>query len=71
MPALRSPEVKPPPVHRRRVTREAMAAFDHTCRHYLRMSGEEFLRLYDAGQIDTGNPDVALRRVLSMLPFAR
>lgn len=59
------------------VTDEAKAAFDYTCRHYLNLSGEDFLRQYDSGVYrpasldDLNRDDTKLRRVLAMLPFAR
>jgi hypothetical protein len=54
------------------VTDEAKAAFDYTCRHYLNLSGEDFLRQYDSGFYRPLNQDdTKLRRVLAMLPFAR
>jgi hypothetical protein len=54
-----------------RVSPEAKAAFDYTCRHYLKISGAEFLRLYDAGKFKPDQSNTKLMRVLAMLPFAR
>jgi hypothetical protein len=52
------------------VTGESRKAFDYTCRHYLKISGAEFLKRFDAGEFsdDVSTP---VRRVKSMLPFAR
>jgi hypothetical protein len=50
---------------------EAMAAFDYTCRHYLKISGTEFLRRFDHGEIRPDPSNVRLSRVLAMLPFVR
>lgn len=54
------------------VTKEARKAFDATCRHYLKMSGEEFLKRYDRGDFaDADRRTVQVRRAISMLRFAR
>ncbi len=53
------------------VTPEAKAAFDYTCQYYLQVSGQEFLRRYDAGEYNNSLSDTKLIRVLAMLPFAR
>ncbi len=47
------------------------AAFDFTCRHYLKLSGEEFLKRYDAGEFSGSSLPTPVKRVLSMLPFVR
>jgi len=50
---------------------EAHAAFDHTCQYYLNISGNEFLRRLDRGEIHRDESNTALRRVFAMLPFVR
>ena len=50
---------------------EAKAAFEHTCQYYLRISGTEFLRRLDRGEIHRDESNTALCRVLAMLPFIR
>lgn len=58
--------------HTVELTAEAKAAFDYTCRHYLNISGEEFLRQYDSGKYTVQDlSSTKLKRVISMLPFAR
>lgn len=53
------------------VSEEARAAFEYTCQYYLNISGEEFLRRYDSGEIDLTNPTTAEERVIGMMAFAR
>jgi hypothetical protein len=51
---------------------EGRELFDSVCRHYLDMSGEEFLARWHAGTItyqDAEN-DSRISRVVSTLPFA-
>ena len=49
---------------------EGKALFDRAARHYLRMSGEEFIRAWDAGIFKSSDePDVMA--VAMLLPFAR
>jgi hypothetical protein len=48
---------------------EALEAFDHTCRYYLGISAQEFLRRWDAGDISKDTPN--LSRVLDLLPLVR
>lgn len=54
---------------------EARKLFDRSARHYLGISGEEFLRRWDAGYYDdpddrTKNPPEVME-VASLLPLAR
>lgn len=51
---------------------ESHALFDQAARYYLNMSGEEFLRQYDAGKFDE-EIDVRpeLRRMEMLIPFGR
>ncbi len=60
----------------REITKEeGRELFDRNARHYLGISGEEFLRRWDAGEYDDpddrskNGPEVM--RVASLLPFAR
>lgn len=53
---------------------EGRAFFDRACRRELGMSGEEFLRRYDAGEFDGIEEDEFGRKVVVMemrIPFAR
>jgi hypothetical protein len=52
-------------------TKEAEAAFDYTCRYYLKISGAEFLEQYDGGLVRRNEANTALMRVFAMLPFVR
>ncbi len=54
---------------------EGRELFDRAARHYLDMSGEEFVRRWDAGEFDdpddrTKNPP-GVMSVAMLLPFAR
>lgn len=51
---------------------EGRALFDRLARRYLGMSGEEFIRAWDAGQFE-GDPDERseLMRVVMALPLGR
>ncbi len=53
-----------------RDSREGMKAFDFTCRHYLKMSGKQFLDLYKAGKFERST-ETGVQRAIAMLPFAR
>lgn len=53
---------------------EGRAFFDTKCRRELGMSGEEFLRRYDAGEFDGIEEDEFGRKVVRIemsIPFAR
>lgn len=53
---------------------EGRAFFDEKCHRELGMSGEEFLRRYDAGEFDGIEEDEFGRRVIRVemsIPFAR
>lgn len=51
---------------------EAWAIFDGSARYYMGISGEEFLRRWDAGEWSEEESDrVPVVHVVSMLPFAR
>lgn len=49
---------------------EGMAMFDRQARERLGMSGEEFLRKWDAGEIDDPDRNDVLMLVM-MIPFIR
>lgn len=53
--------------------REAHELFDRVTRRELKLSREEFLAAYDAGEFDDVNPDEVpgLLDVLMALPFGR
>lgn len=49
---------------------EGRELFDRAARRYLNMSGDEFIRAWDAGEFDDPEqPDVI--RVAMLIPFAR
>jgi hypothetical protein len=52
---------------------EGRRLFDEEARRALGMSGDEFLRAWDAGEIDPNEPGrhSAIVRVLMLLPFVR
>jgi hypothetical protein len=52
---------------------EGRRLFEEEARRALGMSGDEFLRAWDAGEIDPNDPDRhgAIMRVLMLLPFVR
>lgn len=51
---------------------EAWKIFDDSARYYMGISGEEFLRRWDAGEWSEEESDrVPVVHVVSMLPFAR
>jgi hypothetical protein len=53
---------------------EARAIFDEEARKVMGMSGEEFLRRYDAGEFDAVLDDSdypALMRLVSLIPWGR
>lgn len=52
---------------------EGMALLDEQARRYLNMSGAEFLRAWDAGEIDPDDPEIhgAVIHLEFLLPFAR
>jgi len=50
---------------------EGRAILDRAARHYLQMSGDEFMHAWDAGAFDH-DPDLpGLINVAMLLPFAR
>jgi hypothetical protein len=66
------------PEHENAVVREltheeGRALFDEQARFYLGMSGDEFLRAWDAGEIDPDDPRIhgAVMRIVALIPFAR
>jgi hypothetical protein len=63
--------VKEPKAKVHELTRdEGLAVFEKAARHYLGISGEEFLRRWDAGEFaDDDRPEVV--SVWMMLPLAR
>jgi hypothetical protein len=48
---------------------EAYDAFDHTCRHYLKMPASEFLNRWDRHEIPADTPH--LDKVVDLLRLAR
>ncbi len=53
---------------------EGKALFDRVCRHDLGISGDEFLRGYDAGEIvpDDDTPEGrTILHIVMLIPFAR
>jgi hypothetical protein len=50
---------------------EGRELFDRQARRYLNMSGEEFIRRWDAGEFDEGPENPAVVRLAMLLPFAR
>jgi len=52
---------------------EGVVLFDKACRNKLGISGEEFLRRYDAGEYDcgTGNCSPEAFKLAMLIPFAR
>jgi DnaK suppressor protein len=51
---------------------EARAALDYTCRYYLQIGAEEFLRRHESGEYrDASECDSRIGKVLSMLEFER
>jgi hypothetical protein len=48
---------------------EARQAFETAAQRYLHMSGEEFLRKWDAGEFDTEDRNPAVMHVASLLPL--
>ncbi len=51
----------------------AFAAFDYTCRHYLKMPAADFLKLWESGAISAKDAEssTGLSRVLDMLSLLR
>lgn len=51
---------------------EARVMFDRLARHYLSLSGDEFLRRWDAGEYAEDWDDrPEVRRLVMMIPFGR
>lgn len=50
---------------------EGRAFFDRQARKYLGISGEEFLRRYDAGEFRPSCQNLSVSRMVILLPFAR
>ncbi len=48
---------------------EARQAFETAAQRYLHMSGEEFLRKWDAGEFDDQDRNPAVMHVASLLPL--
>ena len=56
----------------RKLTREeGLAMFERACKYYLNMTSEDFLRRYEAGELneDSGQPEV--EHVALLIPFVR
>lgn len=47
----------------------AQAAFEYSCNYCLAMSADEFLRCYDANDVDRNNTKV--QRIIKLLPLVR
>jgi hypothetical protein len=47
------------------------ALLDEAARHYLGVSGEEFMRAWDAGEYDSDPDRPEVMRVAMLLPFGR
>lgn len=50
---------------------EGRALIDENARHYLGISGEEFLRRWKAGEYANPDADANVMLVASLLPFVR
>ncbi len=50
---------------------EGRAIFDQAARRYLGMSGEEFIKAWNAGKFDDDPDRPEVMRVAMLLPFAR
>ncbi len=50
---------------------EAHAIFDAAARRLLAMSGTEFLRRYDSGELVEDSSSPGVTELVTMLPFAR
>ena len=50
---------------------DGQALIDENARHYLGISGEEFLRRWDAGEYAQADSDPNVMLVASLLPFVR
>jgi hypothetical protein len=50
---------------------QGRALFDRRARYYLHMSGEEFVRAWDAGEFDDDPDRPEVMSVVMLLPFAR
>lgn len=50
---------------------ESWEGFDHAARLYLHMSGEDFLRAWDAGEFDEDPDRPEVMRVAMLRPFGR
>lgn len=50
---------------------EGQALFDRECQRELGVSGAEFLRVYDSGELPEEWDERAIQRLEFLLPFAR
>lgn len=50
---------------------QARELLDRRARHYLQMSGDEFLRAWDAGEFDDAPDRPEVMRVAMLLPLGR
>jgi len=50
---------------------EGRAIVDHAARRYLHVSGEDFIKAWDAGQFNDDADRMEVMRVAMLLPFAR
>lgn len=48
---------------------EGCALFDRAARRYMNMSGEEFIRKYEAGEFGDPDKDPNVIRVAMLIPF--
>ena len=49
---------------------DGFKAFDFTCKHYLKITGEQFLQKYANGDYE-GSQEQGVQRAIAMLPFVR
>ncbi len=50
---------------------EGRELFDRQARRYLNMSGDEFIRRWEAGEFNDGPENPAVVRLVMLLPFAQ
>lgn len=52
-------------------TEESRRLFDRQAWHYLNMSGDDFIRAWEAGEFEDPDSRSEVMRVAMLLPFAR
>lgn len=65
------PQDEQPGEVRELTSAESWALFDDAARHYLGISGEEFLRRWDAGAYAGPAEDTRVTTVAMLMPFVR